>query len=71
MITLGSCTMKLNSASSLVPISWDNVANVHPLAPADSTKGYTEMLHGLEQYLCHITAFDACSLQPASGASGE
>eukprot|EP00392_Amoebophrya_sp_AT5.2_P005732 g5742.t1 len=71
MITLGSCTMKLNSASSLLPISWDSVANVHPFAPADSVRGYRKMLHQLEQYLCKITGFVACSLQPASGAMGE
>ncbi len=70
-ITLGSCTMKLNSTASLLPISWDSIANVHPFAPKTSVKGYREMLHMLEAYLCKITAFDACSLQPASGASGE
>ncbi len=72
MITLGSCTMKLNSVSSLLPLSWhDEIANVHPYAPVDSVPGYRKMLHQLEQYLCKITAFDACSLQPASGAMGE
>ena len=54
-----------------MPISWPTIANMHPFAPQPNTKGYREMLHELEQYLCHITAFDACSLQPASGAAGE
>ena len=71
MITLGSCTMKLNSASSLIPCSWSSLANVHPFAPAENTEGYHQLLHELSQYLCTITGFDVCSLQPTSGASGE
>merc|ERR1740123_1271287 len=71
MISLGSCTMKLNSVSSLAPCSWPEVANIHPFAPASQTQGYLEMLHSLEKQLCSITGFDACSLQPTSGASGE
>jgi len=71
MITLGSCTMKLNSVMSLAPCSWEEVANMHPFAPASQTKGYRELLHSLEQYLISCTGFDACSLQPTSGASGE
>eukprot|EP00397_Hematodinium_sp_SG-2012_P007389 GEMP01007434.1.p1 GENE.GEMP01007434.1~~GEMP01007434.1.p1 ORF type:complete len:1013 (+),score=242.82 GEMP01007434.1:163-3201(+) len=71
MITLGSCTMKLNSTSSLIPVSWSQVSNIHPFAPQTQMKGYREMLHQLERYLCTITAFDACSLQPQSGAQGE
>ena len=63
--------MKLNSVSSLQPISWQEVANIHPFAPLDTAKGYREMLHSLEQYLCKLTDFAACSLQPASGAQGE
>jgi len=71
MISLGSCTMKLNSVSSLAPVSWPEVANMHPFAPASQTKGYIEMLESLEKYLVSCTGFDACSLQPTSGASGE
>eukprot|EP00747_Dinoflagellata_sp_TGD_P167229 gnl/TRDRNA2_/TRDRNA2_191258_c0_seq1.p1 gnl/TRDRNA2_/TRDRNA2_191258_c0~~gnl/TRDRNA2_/TRDRNA2_191258_c0_seq1.p1 ORF type:complete len:1003 (+),score=230.68 gnl/TRDRNA2_/TRDRNA2_191258_c0_seq1:45-3053(+) len=71
MISLGSCTMKLNSVSSLAPCSWPEVANMHPFAPVSQTKGYRELLHSLERYLISITGFDACSLQPTSGASGE
>jgi len=71
MISLGSCTMKLNSVASLMPCSWPEVANMHPFAPASQTKGYLELLESLEQYLVSCTGFDACSLQPTSGASGE
>merc|ERR1719261_434346 len=71
MISLGSCTMKLNSVSSLAPVSWPEIANIHPFAPASQTKGYVDMLESLEQYLVSITGFDGCSLQPTSGASGE
>eukprot|EP00437_Effrenium_voratum_P023039 CAMPEP_0181413522 /NCGR_PEP_ID=MMETSP1110-20121109/9017_1 /TAXON_ID=174948 /ORGANISM="Symbiodinium sp., Strain CCMP421" /LENGTH=978 /DNA_ID=CAMNT_0023536341 /DNA_START=82 /DNA_END=3018 /DNA_ORIENTATION=- len=71
MISLGSCTMKLNSVSSLAPCSWPEVANMHPFAPASQTQGYRDMLNSLEKYLISVTGFDACSLQPTSGASGE
>jgi glycine dehydrogenase len=71
MISLGSCTMKLNSVSSLAPVSWPETAHIHPFAPASQTKGYVEMLESLEQYMVSVTGFDACSLQPTSGASGE
>jgi len=71
MISLGSCTMKLNSVSSLAPCSWPEVANMHPFAPESQTVGYREMLESLERYLESCTGFDACSLQPTSGASGE
>ena len=71
MIALGSCTMKLNAATQLIPVSWDNFANIHPFAPADQTKGYAQIISELEQYLCTITGFEACSLQPNSGAQGE
>jgi len=71
MISLGSCTMKLNSVASLAPISWPEVTNMHPFAPPHQTKGYVDMLESLEKYLVSITGFDACSLQPTSGASGE
>jgi glycine dehydrogenase len=71
MISLGSCTMKLNSVSSLAPCSWPEVMNMHPFAPESNTAGYREMLASLEEYLVAVTGFDACSLQPTSGASGE
>jgi len=71
MISLGSCTMKLNSVASLAPASWPEVTNMHPFAPAEQTKGYVAMLESLEKYLISVTGFDACSLQPTSGASGE
>merc|ERR1719261_2237539 len=63
--------MKLNSTSSLLPVSWESNAAIHPFAPAFQVKGYRQMLHELERYLCSVTHFDACSLQPCSGASGE
>lgn len=68
MITLGSCTMKLNAASEMIPVSWENWADMHPFMPADQTKGYAQIISELESYLCEITGFDACSLQPNSGA---
>jgi glycine dehydrogenase len=71
MISLGSCTMKLNSVSSLAPVSWPENANIHPFAPAEQTKGYVKMLESLETMLISLTGFDGCSLQPTSGASGE
>ncbi len=71
MISLGSCTMKLNAATELIPVSWENWANMHPFMPATQTRGYARMIGELEQYLCEITGFDACSLQPNSGAQGE
>lgn len=71
MISLGSCTMKLNAASEMIPLSWSHWAKMHPFAPADQTLGYQQMIKELSDYLCEITAFDACSLQPNSGAQGE
>ncbi len=71
MISLGSCTMKLNAASEMMPLSWSHWSNLHPFAPAEQTGGYQQMLDELSAYLCEITAFDACSLQPNSGAQGE
>jgi len=71
MISLGSCTMKLNSVASLAPCSWPEVMNMHPYAPHSNTQGYREMLTSLEQYMISCTGFDSCSLQPTSGASGE
>ena len=71
MIPLGSCTMKLNAAAEMMPISWPEFANMHPFAPADQVEGYTEMLADLSDKLCAITGYDDMSLQPNSGAQGE
>jgi glycine dehydrogenase len=71
MISLGSCTMKLNAASEMMPLSWRQWSMMHPFAPGDQTKGYQYIIDELCKYLCEITAFDACSLQPNSGAQGE
>jgi glycine dehydrogenase len=71
MISLGSCTMKLNAATQMIPVSWEAFANIHPFAPAAQTKGYAKMIGELSDYLCEITGFSACSLQPNSGAQGE
>lgn len=71
MISLGSCTMKLNAATELIPVSWPEFSNIHPFAPANQVKGYLSIVEDLEQMLCTITGFDACSLQPNSGAQGE
>ena len=71
MIPLGSCTMKLNAASELFPLSWSEFGNLHPFAPSHHARGYHIMFHELEEMLCEITGFDAMSLQPNSGAQGE
>ena len=71
MIPLGSCTMKLNSASELIPVSWPEFSKIHPFAPTDQTQGYRQIIEELEDMLCRITGFTACSLQPNSGAQGE
>lgn len=71
MISLGSCTMKLNAASELIPLGWDEWSNIHPFAPINQAEGYQEMLSTLEKDLSEITGFDAVSLQPNSGAQGE
>ncbi len=71
MISLGSCTMKLNAASELIPLGWSDWANIHPFVPLDQAQGYQEMLKKLEDDLSEITGFDAVSLQPNSGAQGE
>lgn len=71
MISLGSCTMKLNAASEMMPLSWACWGQIHPFAPATQTKGYQFVLDELSKYLCEVTGFDACSLQPNSGAQGE
>ncbi|KAI8141473.1 glycine dehydrogenase [Fennellomyces sp. T-0311] len=71
MIPLGSCTMKLNATTEMVPITWNEFANIHPFAPSDQTEGYRIMLEELEKDLEEITGFDGVSLQPNSGAQGE
>ncbi|MBA3828058.1 MAG: aminomethyl-transferring glycine dehydrogenase [Taibaiella sp.] len=71
MISLGSCTMKLNAASEMIPLSWVHWSKMHPFAPFDQAQGYLQIVKELSQYLCEITAFAACSLQPNSGAQGE
>ncbi len=63
--------MKLNAASEMMPLSWAHWSKIHPFAPASQTKGYQQIINDLSKYLCKITAFDACSLQPNSGAQGE
>jgi glycine dehydrogenase len=71
MIPLGSCTMKLNAASELIPVSWPEFSKIHPFAPAFQWKGYQRMINELESWLSNITGFTATSLQPNSGAQGE
>ncbi len=71
MIPLGSCTMKLNAATQLLPLTWPEFANIHPFAPANQTEGYQSMLSDLEKDLSKITGFYKTSLQPNSGAQGE
>ncbi len=71
MISLGSCTMKLNAASEMMPLSSPYWSKMHPFAPREQAAGYEQMAKELAAYLCEITAFDACSLQPNSGAQGE
>ncbi len=71
MIPLGSCTMKLNATSEMIPITWPAFAQLHPFAPAGQTTGYKAMIDELERWLCAITGFDAICMQPNSGAQGE
>ncbi|HJR72993.1 MAG TPA: aminomethyl-transferring glycine dehydrogenase [Luteimonas sp.] len=71
MIPLGSCTMKLNATAEMIPVTWPEFGNIHPLAPADQTTGYKELIDGLEAMLVECTGYDAVSLQPNSGAQGE
>ena len=71
MIPLGSCTMKLNSAAEMMPVSWREFSLLHPFAPKDQAKGYDEMISDLSSKLCDITGYDAISMQPNSGAQGE
>lgn len=71
MIPLGSCTMKLNATAEMLPITWPEFANLHPFAPKEQAAGYTALANDLKKQLCEITGYDAFSLQPNSGASGE
>ncbi len=71
MIPLGSCTMKLNAASEMTPVTWPEFSNIHPMAPLDQTAGYREMISQLEEMLCACTGYDAMSLQPNAGSQGE
>ncbi len=71
MIPLGSCTMKLNAASEMTPVTWPEFNNIHPFAPQDQCQGYRQMIDSLEQMLCEATGYDAISLQPNAGSQGE
>ena len=71
MIPLGSCTMKLNSAAEMMPVSWDQFSLLHPYIPSDQAAGYTQMIDDLSAKLCDVTGYDAISMQPNSGAQGE
>jgi len=71
MIPLGSCTMKLNSTSEMIPVTWPEFSNIHPFAPEDQTVGYREMIGQLEAMLCAVTGYAGVSLQPNAGSQGE
>ncbi|MGR5295189.1 aminomethyl-transferring glycine dehydrogenase [Vibrio mediterranei] len=71
MIPLGSCTMKLNAAAEMIPVTWPEFGSIHPFAPMDQAAGYTALANDLKKKLCEITGYDEFSLQPNSGASGE
>src|SRR5207249_2821898 len=71
MIPLGSCTMKLNATSEMLPVTWPEFGALHPFAPADQAQGYVELIRDLEQMLCAVTGYDAVSLQPNAGSQGE
>ena len=71
MISLGSCTMKLNATSEMIPLSWPEFAHIHPFAPLEQAQGYAQIFKELEAWLADITGFDAISFQPNSGAQGE
>ena len=71
MMPLGSCTMKLNAASELMPVSWNEFANMHPFAPENQTLGYQRIMFDLQEWLCDITGFEEVSLQPNAGSQGE
>jgi glycine dehydrogenase len=71
MIPLGSCTMKLNATAEMEAVTWPEFAGLHPFAPASDAAGYTELIGDLERWLCAVTGYDACSLQPNAGSAGE
>src|SRR3546814_18814129 len=71
MIPLGSCTMKLNATAEMIPLTWPEFAEIHPLAPVDQAEGYKVLIDGLEKMLAEITGYDAVSVQPNSGAQCE
>jgi glycine dehydrogenase len=71
MIPLGSCTMKLNAAAEMEPVTWPEFAGLHPFAPDADAAGYAELIGDLERWLCAVTGYDACSLQPNAGSAGE
>jgi glycine dehydrogenase len=71
MIPLGSCTMKLNATTEMIPVTWRNFGAIHPFAPLDQTQGYQQLFEELEEMLCKATGFDAVSLQPNAGSQGE
>jgi len=71
MIALGSCTMKLNATTEMIPITWRQFSAIHPFAPLDQTQGYQQLFEELEEMLCEVTGFDAVSLQPNAGSQGE
>jgi len=71
MISLGSCTMKLNATTEMIPVTWPELGQIHPFAPNDQKEGYKQLFEELESWLCAITGFEAVSLQPNSGAQGE
>ncbi|HEY9420762.1 MAG TPA: aminomethyl-transferring glycine dehydrogenase [Thermoanaerobaculia bacterium] len=71
MIPLGSCTMKLNATAEMAPVTWPEFAFLHPFAPTEQTRGYQDLFESLESWLCEITGFAACSLQPNAGSQGE
>ncbi|XP_010497563.1 PREDICTED: glycine dehydrogenase (decarboxylating) 1, mitochondrial-like [Camelina sativa] len=71
MIPLGSCTMKLNATTEMMPVSWPSFTDIHPFAPVEQAQGYQEMFQNLGDLLCTVTGFDSISFQPNAGASGE
>ncbi len=71
MIPLGSCTMKLNAATEMIPITWETLSAIHPFAPVDQARGYRSLIAELEKWLCACTGYDAVSLQPNAGSQGE
>ena len=71
MIPLGSCTMKLNATSEMIPVTWRNFSHMHPFAPLDQAQGYLQLFEELESWLCELTGYDAISMQPNAGSQGE